>query len=257
MIALKVAYAAVLLACCSLGPGLAVVRRFRGWWPLERLCAAVAFSLFILYLAGSAFFGLGWGSRAYDVFSIFCLVLLAVCARDLYAMLASRRVRKALLWLALLSAWSLAALTVIRHYSGGGWGGDWLEHFQRCLFFLGKFPLDVKLIGVYALPARPPLMNVLGAFVMAQVGTEFQVFQVTFLLLNALIFLPCALLASTFARRGGRRIALAAHLAYFAAGHSARHRAGDVAALGQHPRRRVYANLCVVLVAGLQRERHH
>jgi hypothetical protein len=212
VIALKAVYVVVLLACCSLGPGLLIVRRLRGWWPLERLCAAVAFSLFIVYLAGSVFYGLGWGSWAYHLFSGICLVLLAVCARDLYAMFASRRVRRAMLWLTLLSAWSLATLTVIRHYSGGGWMGDWLEHFQRCLFFLRQFPGDVKFILRYDLPARPPLMNVVGAYVLAQVGVDFPAFQVTFLLLNALIFLPCALLASSMARRGARRVALAAML---------------------------------------------
>jgi hypothetical protein len=212
VIAFKVFYAALLLACCSLGPGLLIVRRFRGWWPLERLCAAVAVSLFVVYVAGSVIFGLGWGSWAHHVVSMICLLLLAICARDLYAMFASVRLRRALLWFGVLVVWCLAAVWTIRHYSGGGWQGDWLEHYQRCEFFLHQHPLRYKFINIYFLPARPPMMNVLGAFVMAQVGAEFEVFQAVFLLLNALIFLPCALLASSLVRRGGRRVALAAAL---------------------------------------------
>ncbi len=212
VIAVKAFAAALLLVCCGLGPGLLVVRRLRGWWPLERLCAAVGISLFVVYLAASAIYGLGWPPQAQYGVTAICLVLLATSARDLYAMLANVRARRALLWYGVLVAWCLVGLSIIRHYSGGGWHGDWLEHFQRCLFFHYRQPLHEKFIGIYELPARPPLMNLLGAFVMAQVGTEFAVYQVVFLLLNSLIFLPCALLASSLARRGGRHVALVAVL---------------------------------------------
>lgn len=212
VIVLKVIYAALIVGVCSLGPGLMIVRRFRGWWPLERLCAAVGFSLFALYLVTAAIFGLGLGRWAYHVVSAVCLALLVFSAQDLWAMLRNIRVRRALLWFGLLLLWCLTGLSLIRHYSGGGWGGDWLEHHQRCAFFLGRFPPGQLFLEIYPLPARPPMMNLLGAFVMGQAGHEFEVFQIAFLLLNSLIFLPCALMASYLARRGGRRIALAAML---------------------------------------------
>lgn len=202
----------LLLCCCGLGPGLLIVRRFRGWWPLERLCAAVGLSLFVIYLAASVIYGLGWSRWACYGVSGACLLLVAVGARDLYGMLRSVRVRRALLWLGLLGAWCLAGLALIRHYSGGDWEGDWLEHYQRVRFFMGEFPADRLFLEIYELPARPPMMNLLGAFVMAQAGTEFQVYQVVFCLLNSLIFLPCVLLAAMLARRGGQRVALAAVL---------------------------------------------
>ena len=53
---------------------------------------------------------------------------------------------------------------IIRNYSGALWSGDWLEHFQRSLFFLHHFPKDTPIYGEYLLPARPPMMNVLAAF---------------------------------------------------------------------------------------------
>ncbi|MCJ7545009.1 MAG: glycosyltransferase family 39 protein [Phycisphaerae bacterium] len=212
MIALKVLFAVLLLCGCGLGPGLVIVRRFRGWWPLERLCAAVGLSLLVIYLAAAVIYGVGWSRWACYVVSGVCLVLLAVGARDLYGMLRSVRVRRALLWFGLLEVWCLAALATIRNYGGGGWGGDWLEHYQRCLFFLNGLPSNTLFLDLYSLPARPPMMNLLGAFVMTQAGTDFEVYQVVFLVLNSLIFLPCALLASYLARGGGRRVGLAAIL---------------------------------------------
>ena len=206
MMALKIFWAVLLVYACSLGPGLLIVRRFRSWWPLERLVAAVGLSLFVLYLAGSVIYGLGLGAWAYYTVSLICLMLLALCVPDLLAMLRNVHLRRTLLWMGLLQAWCLAALAMIRHYSGGGWHGDWIEHFERCLFFLGQYPADRMFLRIYPLPARPPMMNVLGAFVMAQAGMEFPVFQVVFLLLNSLIFLPCVLLASSLMRGRGRRV---------------------------------------------------
>jgi len=41
---------------------------------------------------------------------------------------------------ALLLLWTLVILATIRHYSGGDWFGDWLEHFQRTLVFFQHQP---------------------------------------------------------------------------------------------------------------------
>jgi hypothetical protein len=83
---------------------------------------------------------------------------------------------------------------MIRNYSGLDWGEDWLEHFQRSLFFLHHFPADTPLLGGYQLPARPPMMNVLTAFFMAQTQDRFEMFQVASAFLNTLVFLPCCLM---------------------------------------------------------------
>jgi len=83
---------------------------------------------------------------------------------------------------------------MIRNYSGLDWYGDWLEHFQRSLFFLHRFPADAPIIMGYRLPARPPMMNVLAAFFMAQTQDRFELFQVASAFLNTLVVLPCCLM---------------------------------------------------------------
>ena len=93
-----------------------------------------------------------------------------------------------------LLVWTLLILAMIRNFSGAGWGGDWLEHFQRSLFFLLHFPVSTPITQGYQLPARPPAMNELAAFFLAQTRDRFEVFQVIFAFLNLLMFLPCCLI---------------------------------------------------------------
>jgi 4-amino-4-deoxy-L-arabinose transferase-like glycosyltransferase len=69
-----------------------------------------------------------------------------------------------------------------------------LEHFQRSLFFLHRFPADTPILGGYQLPARPPMMNVLEAFFLAQTQDRFALFQVASAFLNVLLFLFCCLM---------------------------------------------------------------
>ena len=56
------------------------------------------------------------------------------------------RVRRVIAGFGFLTAWSLLILAMIRVYSGAGWAGDWLEHFQRSLFFLQRFPVHTPSI---------------------------------------------------------------------------------------------------------------
>src|ERR1019366_8454186 len=88
----------------------------------------------------------------------------------------------------------------IRNYSGALWVGDWLEHFQRTLFFLRHFAKDTPIYGGYLLPARPPMMNVLAAFFLGVTQDRFEIFQFVFTFLNLLVFLPCCLAIPVLAR---------------------------------------------------------
>src|SRR5262249_11085827 len=101
---------------------------------------------------------------------------------------------------AFLLGWTLLALTIIRVYNGARWSGDWLEHFQRTLFFLDRFPKDTGIFGNYQLPARPPAENLLAAFFLAQVSDRFELFHLVFASLHLLVSLPCCLALPMLAR---------------------------------------------------------
>jgi hypothetical protein len=189
-----------LFPLCSFAPGFYFVRQF-AWNPMEKFCSSVGLSLILIYLASWALFCLGPrdGGEAltmgYSVcVSLVCLTLAIAARKDIAALFRSPSVRRCALGYAFLFGWTLAVLAVIRHYSGFGWGQDWLEHFQRTLFFLHRFPASTPVMGGYQLPARPPMMNVLAGFFLAQTEDRFDLFQVIFTFFNLLLFLPCCLL---------------------------------------------------------------
>ncbi|HVT44096.1 MAG TPA: hypothetical protein VMT00_06875 [Thermoanaerobaculia bacterium] len=201
MLAAQIILLLLLMAVCCLAPGFFFVRRLR-WSPLEKLTGSVALSLILLYCATFAIYLLRAPRFAYWLVTAACLVLAAVTLSDLRWLLASRQVLRALAGFGVLAAWSFAMLLLIRHYSGGGWTFDWLEHFHRTIFFLDRLPVET-MIGPYQIPARPPMMNLLATFFLAQTSDRFELFSVTFLVLNLLAFLPCVLMLRLMARRGG------------------------------------------------------
>jgi hypothetical protein len=112
-----------------------------------------------------------------------------------------------------LTFWCLGWLGLIVTYSGGGWAGDWIEHYERVRYFLEHWPRDTLFVGIYALPARPPLANlVVGAFqAMARFG--FGSFQLFSCLFASLAFWPVCLCARRWGRLDASRAAAAAALA--------------------------------------------
>jgi hypothetical protein len=193
--------AIAILAVCGFAPGFFFVRRLP-WSGLEKLCGSIALSLILLWLAS-------WGvyvcttaseSAVFPFVTIASVGLGAACRREILILLRGIRVRRALAGFGFLLLWTLVLLSIIRSYSGAQWQVDWLEHFHRSLFFLHRFPPHSPLFGDYELPARPPAMNMLAAFVMAQAGDRFEVFQACFAFLNLLLFLPCCLALPILAR---------------------------------------------------------
>lgn len=80
-------------------------------------------------------------------------------------------------------------------YGGGGWYGDWYEHYERGIFFLYQYPLDYKFLhNMYSLPARTPLFNLTATFYLSLFGDSFSVYQITSTLLNTTFLLPLYLL---------------------------------------------------------------
>jgi hypothetical protein len=202
----------LLLVVCSFAPGYYFVRRLP-WKPLEQLCGAVGLSLILLYLAVWVWYCAGVRSTLpFAIISLICAALGAASWRDIVRLLRVTEVRRALAGYGFLLLWTAILLAMIRVYSGAGWFGDWLEHFQRSLFFLHHFPTDTPIFPGYILPARPPMMNVLAAFFLAQAGDRFELFQAIFSFLNLLLFLPCYLLMPALGRPGRRRTLLLAGL---------------------------------------------
>ena len=202
MIWAQLAAVLVLGAICLVAPGFALVSRFR-WGPLEKLCGSIGASLVLLYVAALGLYMFNVPRAWHWGISGICVVLAAVNWRSLWQMLSARVVRGALAGFGVLLVWTVLLLGIARHYSGGGWTGDWIEHFQRSLFWLNHLPTDTVIGFIYRLPARPPMMNLLTCTFMAQAGENFEVFQLASAMLNLLIFFPCLLLARAISRRGG------------------------------------------------------
>ncbi len=218
MLALEVALVLVLLVVCSFAPGFFFIRHLR-WSPMEKLCGSIGLSLILLYLSFGAVYCLTPSGketpRAFCVvISIVCLALGLASHRDLVRLFRSFRVRRALIGYCFLLVWTLLILGMIRNYSGAFWKGDWQEHFQRTLFFLHHFPTDTPIFIGYQLPARPPIMNVVAAFFLAQTRDSFEIFQAVFAFLNLLMFLPCCLMMGALA--GPRKTFIAPLVALFA-----------------------------------------
>ena len=188
----------VLLLVCCFAPGFVFVRRLR-WSGLEKLCGSVALSLVILWLASWAIYVFAIPS-GYLGLAALCAIAAVVTGKDAWLLFLGSRVRHAALGYLFLLAWTLLIVAVIRNYSGAQWSGDWLEHFQRTLYFLHHFPQSTPVFGGYQLPARPPMMNVIAAFFLGVTADRFELLQLVFVFLNLLLFLPCCLLLPVVAK---------------------------------------------------------
>jgi hypothetical protein len=200
MLALQLALTILILAFYSFAPGFFIVRRCR-WSPMEKLCGALGLSLVLVFLAGWVVFALWlpWTPCAILI-SVATAVLTALAWRDVRQLFRSARVRQTSIAFGLLLLWTLTILASIRHYSGAGWGGDWLEHFDRTVVYFHHLPPSTLVFGDYRIPARPPLMHIVTALVMAQTQDAFEIYQFAFVFLSLLLFFPCSLLLSDLAR---------------------------------------------------------
>jgi hypothetical protein len=193
------------LGVCSFAPGFLAVRRLP-WRPVEKICGALAASLIAVYLLAFSVYCFAPGSET-GVFRAAACAMAGIVIwqwRDIRNLARSFGARQALLGFGFLLVWSFLALGIIRNYSGAGWTTDWIEHFQRSLFFLYHLPALTAIAGgSYILPARPPMMNLLAAFFMAQTGDRFEIYQIVLTFLNLLAFFPCCLLLHAMTK-GGR-----------------------------------------------------
>ena len=175
---------------------------------MEKLCGAVGLSLALIYLVSFVIFWMGPADgqvhpAPYAAVTAVCAVLAVLARNDLARLWRAAAVRRTIYGYGALTAWTFVMAAAIRNYSGASWTSDWLEHFERSLYFLYRFPVSTGIMNHYSLAARPPLMNLVAAFFLAQAGDRFENFQVVFLLLNLLPFLVCSMLLPRLA--GPRR----------------------------------------------------
>jgi len=196
----------LLLVIYSFGPGLLLVRPLR-LAPRERLIVAVGVGLFLNYVLAFCIFAGNLPLIAHTGVTVVALALGLFGWRDWLRLLRSGPVRRLLLNWGLLLLWGFLLLSMIRNFGGGTWGGDWVEHYQRSLFFFGGEDFAFKFIDQYPLPMRPPMMNVLTASLLAQAVTleqTLEAYQLSFLFLNSLVYLPLAVLLPRLVRLSPR-----------------------------------------------------
>ena len=168
--------------------------------PVEKIAASVGLSLVVLYLLAGGRYLARLDPRWFWLSPLLALAS-AIAGRDeLRRWWADAGARGALRSYALLAVWSLGWTGLIVSYSGGGWAGDWFEHYDCVRFFLEHQPLDTRLAGIYALPARQPLANLITGVFQAMARGGFASYQLGSVLLATLVFWPVCL----FARRWGR-----------------------------------------------------
>lgn len=183
-----------LLLCALLLPGLA--------WPVvarldlaaaEKLVAALFLSLLGLFL-------FGWAAFVARAPAGLHLLLPALAAggllwrrRELAALARDPAVRELVLAQALVTAGCLGWLATVVSYSGGGWAGDWFEHWERARHFLTRGPSDAVFIDHAGVTARPPLANVVTAVLLSLTRADFAHYQLHSTLLASLAFAPAAL----------------------------------------------------------------
>jgi hypothetical protein len=170
--------------------------------PAEKLAAAVLLSLLGVYLVAGAVYVLALPAATLWLLPALAAVGLVTGTRSLTTLLHDRDARALLVGQLLVSGWCIGWLATIVSYSGGGWTGDWFEHWERTRFFLERWPVDAKFLGFAPLPARPPLANLITGALIAPAGVTFAGYQLITTLLNSLAFLPAALLARRFSARG-------------------------------------------------------
>jgi hypothetical protein len=209
MLALKFALLLFLFAMNLVGPGLYFLRSLR-WSPTEKFCASVALSQFIVFVLAFGLFCTEMANGWYWLITAAGAGTTFAVRRDLRMLWQHHGVKAQVRTYLILLPMGLCMMGLIRVYAGGVWAGDWLEHHQRVLFFLQHHSSDEIFIDLYKLPARPPMIHLIAASYMAQMGeTSFAAFQLVFLLLNLLIVLPCVMLLPMLGARH-RRFSLTA-----------------------------------------------
>ncbi len=172
------------------GLGAPVIARWRGP-AAERLALGLLAGVFASYLIAFGVYLLGLDAAWHRLAPLVALLLLAWQRREIAAFYADPAARAALWAWLLFAAWLLGWLALVRVYWGGGWMGDWVEHYERARFFLDDAPLETRFHTRCGLTARPPLWNLVMAGWLGVSGGAFSACQIGSALGSSLI-LPAA-----------------------------------------------------------------
>jgi 4-amino-4-deoxy-L-arabinose transferase-like glycosyltransferase len=193
-----------------LGVAFGLSRPFIGLFrlrPAESVVAAAALSLLGAWLISWVVFTAGLPLWTYRVVpSLACIFLLGGWKGHV-RLLADPEARDLVAGQLIVTGWCVTALAFVKSYTGGAWTGDELEHWERAQFFSRALPADHLFIGLYLLPARPPLVNVLAAAFLQMTSGDYAYYQVITTALCSLAYLPVALLAGRFRGRSAARLA--------------------------------------------------
>jgi hypothetical protein len=100
-------------------------------------------------------------------------------------------------WL-VLATWIVSFQLGVVVYGGASWFGDWIEHYERALFFLEQKPLELN--GKWPLSANGSLLDTVAALLMSLFGKDFWVYQIIATVLNTFVVLPFALLIQSIVK---------------------------------------------------------
>ncbi len=173
-------------------PGFFLVRRL-SLSSSEKAACSVGASIFILYLYSFFVFVLGLPGICHLLFTAGCLLIAWRCRKDLRSFFSLPEIQRLFLSFGFLLIWTAMLLAMIRTYAGANWMGDWFEHYHRAMFFAYHLPLRTAFLGRYALPARPPLFNVVSGHFLAEWGGDYSIYQAVAMLLNLTAFFPASL----------------------------------------------------------------
>lgn len=204
----QLGYLFIAMFVCSLGLGIGIARRIVRE-PNVMLPIAIGVSGIVLYLAGWGIFvsNISW-QWSYAITGLAVLGLILEW-KQIRLIVCDPRSRGILLAWVALELWILLLQLCIRNWAVWVW--DWLEHYDRAIFFLQHWPLNHPVQKGYSIPSRPPMMNVIEALFMAQVGPSYAFFQAVSGFLNATLFVAVASLAGYWSR--GRTAKIVAALA--------------------------------------------
>jgi len=183
----KLVYLIFIFPFCLFIPGYLISRK-SNLPDVIRMVNFISLSIFIIFLVSLVFYIFEFEAIVYVIFSL-ALVVAAVWKRKgLSDFLGSQPIKSVVTCYGIFVLWVFLLSTFIKHYSGGGWFGDWDEHYQRTLFFKDLYPLDTIFTGGWLLTARPPLYNVVASFFLNHLGNQFYYYQATSVFLNTLVF---------------------------------------------------------------------